>query len=244
MLKKLLLPLFVLCAFTLSIVHTTPTYADTFRNEGDSSCNMLGLTSWDCGVEEVNSEDTLKECIWMILANIASDIAVIASYLLLGYVIYGGYLYIFSGGDTAKVATGKKALNQAFIGLAITLSANVIMGAIRAAFTKGGTLSPNTDANALITGTIQWVIAVAGVIAVIFVVGGGIMYITSAGDSAKLQKAKNMILYSLIGLVIVALAQVISSFISSTVRNANGSGNNQNNSSASLYITNSKGDTI
>ena len=243
MLKKLFLPLFALCALTLSIVHTSPSYAaDTFRKDGDASCNILGLTSWDCDVTEINDEGTLRKAIWEIIANISIDITVIATYLLLGYVIYGGYLYIFSGGDTTKVATGKKALNQAFIGLAIVLSANVIMGAIRAAF-AGGTLDPNTDANTLITGTIQWVIGIAGVIATIFIVGGGIMYITSAGDSAKLQKAKNMIFYSLIGLIIVALAEVISGFISSTIRNANDT-NNSNTPTTSLYLNKPKGENI
>ena len=236
MLKKLFLPLFIISALTLSVIHSTPTSAATFRSD---NCNMLGLTSWDCGLENVDDTESLKADIWKILVNISIDITVIASYLLLGYIIYGGYQYIFSGGDTGKVATGKKALNQAFIGMAIVLSANVIMGAIRGAFAGGGELTPNADANALITGTIQWVIAVAGIIAVIFVVGGGILYITSAGDSQKLQKAKNMILYSLIGLVIVALSEIISGFISSTIRNAN---SDSNAPSTSLVITNSKGE--
>ena len=44
---------------------------------------------------------------------------------------------------------------------------------------------------------------------------------TSSGDPGKTKKAKDMIMYSLIGLAIVALATVITAFVSNTIRNAN-----------------------
>ena len=64
-------------------------------------------------------------------------------------------------------------------------------------------------------------IGIAGVVAIIFVVYGGILYITSTGDPGKIKKAKDAILYALIGLAIVALAQVITAFVSSKIREAN-----------------------
>lgn len=54
---------------------------------------------------------------------------------------------------------------------------------------------------------------VVGVIAVIMIIIGGLKYITSAGDSGNVTSAKNTILYAVIGLVIVALAQVIVRFV-------------------------------
>lgn len=195
---------------------------------------FLGMTSWDCNiVEQVISDDQLKNNIWTIAANIATDITVIAAYLIIGYVIYGGYLYTFSGGDPGKVATGKKAITQAFIGLAIVMSANVILNSIRIAlganFTKNCTIAGecyglDTDTNAagaMILGTIRWVVGIAGVVSAIFVVYGGISYTTSAGDPGKLKKAKDMITYALIGLAIVALAEIITAFVSNIIREAN-----------------------
>ena len=61
---------------------------------------------------------------------------------------------------------------------------------------------------------------IAGIVSAVFLVYGAIQYITSAGDPGKLKKAKETILYSLIGLAIVALATVIIAFVSSTIRNA------------------------
>ncbi|MBQ3432908.1 hypothetical protein IJG22_01255 [Candidatus Saccharibacteria bacterium] len=197
-----------------------------YEGRKGSECPVfLGLTSWDCGVE-IKDEETLKSGIWQIVANIATDITVIAAYLVLGYVIYGGYQYIFSSGDPNKVASGKKTLTQAFIGLAIVMSAYLIMSTIRFALLGANGKLTNcvtsecVKPNDLITNSISWVIGIAGAVALIFVVYGGISYTTSAGDPNKLQKAKQIILYALIGLIIVALAEAITAFISSMIRDA------------------------
>jgi hypothetical protein len=42
---------------------------------------------------------------------------------------------------------------------------------------------------------------------------GGFKYITSGGDSGNVTAAKNTIMYALIGLVVVALAQLIVRFV-------------------------------
>lgn len=56
---------------------------------------------------------------------------------------------------------------------------------------------------------INWVLIAVGIIAVVFIIIGGIRYATSSGDSDKVKSAKNTILYALIGLVIAILANVI-----------------------------------
>ena len=54
---------------------------------------------------------------------------------------------------------------------------------------------------------------VVGVIAVIMIIVAGVKYVTSSGESSNVNSAKNTILYAIIGLVIVALAQVIVRFV-------------------------------
>ena len=54
---------------------------------------------------------------------------------------------------------------------------------------------------------------IVGVVSVIMIIIGGLKYITSAGDSGNVQGAKNTILYAIIGLVIVVLAQVVVRFV-------------------------------
>jgi len=55
--------------------------------------------------------------------------------------------------------------------------------------------------------------AIIGIIAVVMVMVGGLKYITSQGDAAATATAKNTILYAAVGLVVVALAQVIVRFV-------------------------------
>ena len=54
---------------------------------------------------------------------------------------------------------------------------------------------------------------VVGVVAVIMIIVGGFRYITSGGDSNNVSGAKNTIIYAIIGLVVVALAQFIVQFV-------------------------------
>ena len=60
---------------------------------------------------------------------------------------------------------------------------------------------------------IKAVIGVLGIVAVIVIVVGGISYMTSAGDASKTKKAKDIILYATIGLIIAALSFVITDFV-------------------------------
>ena len=60
---------------------------------------------------------------------------------------------------------------------------------------------------------INVVLAVVGFVAVIMIILGGISFITSQGDSSKVTKARNTILYGVIGLVIALLAYAIVNFV-------------------------------
>lgn len=225
MLKKLLLPLLAIFALGTSLI-AAPVYADGDEANAFGNCSyFLGMPSWNCGVGDINDESSLKAGIWKIVANIFADITAIATYLVLGYVIYGGYQYIFSGGEVGKVATGKKTLNQAFIGLAIVMLANAIVNAIRIALIGSDPLIANTSqqpymVSEMVMNAIGWIIGISGLVSTVFVVGGGIFYMTSSGDPTKLQKAKNMIKYALIGLAITALAEAILVFMYNTIEKA------------------------
>lgn len=63
----------------------------------------------------------------------------------------------------------------------------------------------------------SWVV---GIVSVIMIIYGGFRYITSGGDSAGVTSAKNTILFAIVGLVFVALAQIIVKFVIGTVSDA------------------------
>lgn len=75
----------------------------------------------------------------------------------------------------------------------------------------------DTGADAEVGGILKTVInifsLIVGVAAVIMIIVGGLRYITSGGDATSTKGAKDTIIYAIIGLVIVALAQVIVRFV-------------------------------
>lgn len=63
--------------------------------------------------------------------------------------------------------------------------------------------------NTTIVNVFNSVLGLAGALAVVFVVYGGIQYSLSQGDPAKVKQAKDTILYSVIGLVVVMVSFAI-----------------------------------
>ncbi|CAN5657844.1 hypothetical protein BH23PAT2_BH23PAT2_06000 [soil metagenome] len=76
-----------------------------------------------------------------------------------------------------------------------------------------GTVDAEERVNGIIATVINVFSLVVGVISVIMIIIGGLKYITSGGDAGNVTGAKNTILYAVIGLVVVALAQIIVRFV-------------------------------
>ena len=109
----------------------------------DSTCegNLFGMRPWyaglsvrtstnKCEVGTPATDDDMTTMIWMIVLNVMSDVMIAVGYVALGFIVYGGYLYMLSSGDPNKVAKGKKTITAAVIGLAIVLLATGIVNTI------------------------------------------------------------------------------------------------------------------
>jgi len=71
---------------------------------------------------------------------------------------------------------------------------------------------PNPTADTLkeVIGLVKtWVVLLVGAIAVLFIIYGGILYVTSAGNKEKAEQAKQTLTYAVLGLIIIVLANVI-----------------------------------
>ncbi len=66
-----------------------------------------------------------------------------------------------------------------------------------------------TDLVVAITTIVNALLALVAIIAVVFIVIGGVRYITSQGDEDAVALAKNTIIYSIIGLIVVILSAVL-----------------------------------
>ena len=78
----------------------------------------------------------------------------------------------------------------------------------------------STGIGKLIRTIINVLSVLIGAIAVIMIIIGGFRYIVSSGNPEQAKNARNTILYAIIGLVIVALAQIIVHFVLNNTNNA------------------------
>lgn len=82
---------------------------------------------------------------------------------------------------------------------------------------QGGCTQDINTGTQTISDTIKKIVnifsAIIGIVAVIMIIYGGFKYISSGGDSGNVTSAKNTIIYAVIGLIIVAMAQFIVQFV-------------------------------
>ena len=79
--------------------------------------------------------------------------------------------------------------------------------------TVGDNLSGSSSLRDSVVGILNGVIGVLGLVAVVVMIIGGVNYMTSAGDAGKVKKAKDTILYGLIGLIVCILAFALVNFV-------------------------------
>lgn len=114
----------------------------SFASEGAfaDTCydSFLGFKPWfnglpmdtDCNITQPTS-DKLPVFVWTIVLNILFDLTEAVGIVAMGFIIYGGYLFITSEGDPSKASKAKKTLTGAVIGLVIAVLATIIVNTIQ-----------------------------------------------------------------------------------------------------------------
>lgn len=76
-----------------------------------------------------------------------------------------------------------------------------------------GLENPATDANATIGNILTVVYTWAGIVCVLAIVIAGLFYATSTGNATTTKRAREAILYAVIGLIVIMMAFVITQFV-------------------------------
>jgi hypothetical protein len=86
----------------------------------------------------------------------------------------------------------------------------------------GGTTTKNIfgGKDSIVSQVINILMYIIGIIAVIMLIVGGIMYATSAGDEAKAKKARGAIISGLLGLAFAILAWTLVNFVFANLGNS------------------------
>jgi len=219
---------FLIAAPVMTVV--TPQTALAANHPCDNSRTILGLPFWyrgltktdstgDCAISSPEEAGGLSPFIWKIVLNVIEIGLILAGWIALFFILYGGFLFITGGGNASQVEKARKSIFNAAIGLIISMGAiaitNLAFGSLASSTVTNEFGVPEINADDLLRNGINLVYYIAGIVAVIVIIIAGIMYSTSLGDSGRITRAKNMILYSVIGLVILVAAFAITNFVMS-----------------------------
>lgn len=88
----------------------------------------IALAQTDLGLSQVDSTLAIatQTDIRVIIARIIEAVLGLIGIIMVGLIVYAGFLYMTAAGDPAKTATAKKIITQAIIGLLIILSSLAI----------------------------------------------------------------------------------------------------------------------
>jgi hypothetical protein len=157
---------------------------------------------------------------------IVDDLLRIAGLVAVIFIIYASIKYVISQGSPDETSQAKSTLINALVGLAVALVAVGLISFLGSQLVNGGSPSSSAgsvdasslphladDGSSVITKGLSITLGVVGALSFLFVVIGGFRYVLSQGDPQAATKAKNTILYALIGLVIAIVAQTIVTFV-------------------------------
>jgi hypothetical protein len=92
---------------------------------------------------------------------------------------------------------------------------------------------PKDELSEIIVRVVQYVLGFVGVILFVMIIYGGILYMTAAGNEEQAKKAKSVLTYAIIGIVIIAFAFIIAEFVINALSGGEGGDSSSSDSSDS-----------
>ncbi len=202
---------------------------------GTDSCTMLNGTR---GICNKNSGDTKNMCyaatsastvvnggtafknplafdnVESLLSNIMGAVQKIIVVLALVFIVIGALMILTSAGNSGMVEKGKGAITMALVGLALGVAAPSLLKelSIIIGWNDGAAdpaLSGALTLSAIAMNVLNFLLGIAGVLALVMLVIGAILYLTSAGDEDRIEKGKEIFKYSLMGLLLAMASMIL-----------------------------------
>ncbi len=121
-------------------------------------------------------------------------------------IVYQGVQFVLSSGEPTKVSKARTAILYALVGLAVSLSATVVSSVIIEKMSSVSDTSPIVEIVTTVTNIVSWA---GGAIAVVFLVLSAFKFVSSGGNPDKIKSARNTILYSVIGLIVIVISRTL-----------------------------------
>ena len=215
--------------FNSHIVHAQSTQETACASgEYPKNKDFLGLKPWyayltpkpDCTPNINLSGDSPDRfnVLWLIVLALFEDLLRIAGLVAVGFVIWGGIRYVTSQGEPENTRAAYGTIFNAIIGLGIAIIAASAVSFVAARLggtnpTPGQPLPQISDTAQLVKDVLGILFGIVGGLSVVFVTYGGFTYVKSRGEPAETAKAKDTILYALIGMTVAILATALVNFV-------------------------------
>jgi hypothetical protein len=173
---------------------------------------FLGIPQW-CRGMDTDKLPPINDIIWKIVLNVLEMGLWAAGYISAAFILYGGISYILTQGVVEGAIKARTMILNAIIGLVISMISASVVGFVVTKVLPGGDPTKLTDAKTVWEGLLSIVYMVSGAFAVIIIILAGFSYTTANGDPSKIAKAKNAIMYAVIGLVVVLIAFLVTQFV-------------------------------
>ena len=159
--------------------------------------------------------------------NILSHLLNIIGYIALLFIVMGGIMYVLSGmggGNENLKKMAQNTLTFAIIGLALAAAGPTFLREVKVVVLGSPTAVMPTDLNAaptltaIVTRALTFLLSIIGILAIISLVIGGIMYVFASGSVDVAKRATKTIVYSLLGIVVAGGALIIIQKIAELLR--------------------------
>lgn len=150
----------------------------------------------------------LNALVVSLLTGLQTTVVVLA----IVFIIIGALIYLTSAGDESRITWAKKAILAAVLGLALAIAAPMFLreiGAIMGWTPTNIGFGTSLTLTQTLSNILSFLLALVGVVALIMLIVGAFMYITAGGDTDRADTGKNIVKFSVIGIVVTLAGLVL-----------------------------------
>lgn len=136
-LKQLGVSLLMLTSFFASVAFLAPSTASAAPCTDYS--NILTFPNWyrgvyvNTGADCTLSFDSIDDT-WIVVSNIIEILMQAVGYVAVGFIIYGGFKYLISQGESAALTAAKSTITHAVVGLVISIVSVLLLNLLVGVF--------------------------------------------------------------------------------------------------------------
>lgn len=100
----------------------------------------------------------------------------------------------------------------------------IVVSAADLGLGNAGGIGLQGNLTGIIANVIKVALGLVGVLALAYIVYGGFLYISAAGDAKQIDKAKTVIIYAVIGIIVIGISYALVQFVIGAIGGGSGGG--------------------